>query len=403
MSFINNSTIELPKLENRLCVDLNYSKTCDYTLPEFNININEYNNLVSFKDKIDKIENHKLWDKAKKLSNDYELIHLPNKKIRTESIASYEPLSRSYFKLWEIIKDFNLLNSKDNNEEKMTMVGIAEGPGGFIEAFINYRKEHFNIEDDVFGITLKSINKDIPGWKKTADFLNKNPNVTISYGADGTGNIYNIENIKNFRELVGKNTANFITADGGFDFSIDFNKQEQLSYRLIFCEIVTALTVQKEGGTFICKVFDLYTFITISFIELLQSLYNCVYITKPLTSRPANSEKYIVATGFKGITESYLEELYLVVKKWDIVENINYNISSIFKGPINDKLIKSVNKYNEFNSKLQIENIVKTLDIIKKQSNLSLLNNIISGQSKKALEWCKKYDIKVNYNSNFLK
>ena len=42
MSFINNSTIELPKLENKLCVDLKYSETCDYTLPEFNININEF-------------------------------------------------------------------------------------------------------------------------------------------------------------------------------------------------------------------------------------------------------------------------------------------------------------------------------------------------------------------------
>ena len=50
-----------------------------------------------------------------------------------------------------------------------------------------------------------------------------------------------------------------VTADGGFDFSIDFNKQEQLSYRLIFCEIVTALSVQRIGGHFVCKLFDLYT------------------------------------------------------------------------------------------------------------------------------------------------
>ena len=34
-----------------------------------------------------------------------------------------------------------------------------------------------------------------------------------------------------------QNSMDIITADGGFDFSIDFNKQEQLSNRLIFCEI----------------------------------------------------------------------------------------------------------------------------------------------------------------------
>ena len=403
MSFINNSTIKLPSSKAKVIIDLKYNKDkeCNYMLPEYNININEYKNLVSYKDKIDNIDNHKLWDKAKKLSNDYELIHLPNKKIRTESIASYEPLSRSYFKLWEIIKDFKLLDNNDN--KKLTMVGIAEGPGGFIEAFINYREKYFNIEDDVFAITLKSMNKDIPGWKKASDFLNKHPNITISYGKDGTGNIYNIENIKNFRELVGKNSSDFITADGGFDFSIDFNKQEQLSYRLIFCEIVTALSVQRKGGVFICKVFDLYTFITISFIALLQSLYDTVYITKPLTSRPANSEKYIIAQGFRGIEEDYLEELYLIIQKWSIIDNINYSITNIFKESITPQLKQSINLYNNFNSKLQIENIVKTLDIIKKQSNLSLLNNIISGQANKAVDWCKKYDIKINYNSNFLK
>ena len=35
-----------------------------------------------------------------------------------------------------------------------------------------------------------------------------------------------------------------ITADGGFDFHQDFNNQEKLSHKLIFCEVVTALTIQ---------------------------------------------------------------------------------------------------------------------------------------------------------------
>ena len=30
----------------------------------------------------------------------------------------------------------------------------------------NYRNAYFKIKDDIFGITLKSENKDIPGWKK---------------------------------------------------------------------------------------------------------------------------------------------------------------------------------------------------------------------------------------------
>ena len=77
----------------------------------------------------------------------------------------------------------------------------------------------------------------------------------------------------------------FITADGGFDFSNDFNKQEELSYRIIFCEIVTALATQNINGTFVCKIFDSYTPLTLKFLYLLFNHYEEVYLTKPLTSR----------------------------------------------------------------------------------------------------------------------
>ena len=363
-----------------------------------NINLSEYNNLISYKDKIDELNDHKTWDKSKKLSNDYELIYLPNKKMKCKSIAQYDPLSRSYFKLWEMIKDFNLVGEKN----EYTMAGIAEGPGGFIEAFVNYRKKYFNTQDDVFGITLKSTNKDIPGWKKTKTFLNENPQITISYGKDNTGNLYNLDNIFEFIKLVEPHTIDLVTADGGFDFSIDFNKQEILAYRMIFCEVVTALAVQKKGGTFICKIFDIYTEITIQFIYLLGFFYEEIYITKPYTSRPANSEKYLICKNFKGIDKAYLDDLLKIVKKWEIIENINYHIHSIFDIEKNH-ILNQIIKYNNINSDLQIENIVKTLDIIKNKSDPNLYNKIIKNQTQKALEWCEFYDLDINHKSDFLK
>lgn len=365
------------------------------------INEEEYNNLIINKNKIDNLNNHKLWDRAKKLSNDYELIHLPNKKMKSYSIALYEPLSRSYFKLWEILFDFkfDFLFKK----EKIKMAGLAEGPGGFIEAFVNYRKKKNIDNDNVYGITLKSINKDIPGWKKTRDFLSNNENVVISYGKDNTGNIYNIDNIKSFINLVEKRSVDLVTADGGFDFSINFNKQEQLACRMIYCEIIMNLFLQKEGGSFVCKIFDIYTDITISFIYLLSCCYEKIVIYKPLTSRPANSEKYIVCCNFKSVDDNYLNELLLIIKKWNIVENIDKEVSQIFDiNSIPNDFIDKIKNYNTFNSQQQIDNIKKTLKIIDNQSQLSNLSNIISKQTKLALEWCKKYDIEINTKSTFI-
>ena len=51
-----------------------------------------------------------------------------------------------------------------------------------------------------------------------------------------TGNLYNLEIscILEITFIQKKKNVDVITADGGFDFSIDFNNQEQLSHKLIF-------------------------------------------------------------------------------------------------------------------------------------------------------------------------
>lgn len=364
------------------------------------INEEEYNNLVECKNKIDKLDNTKIWDKAKKISNNYELIYLPNKKYKINSISKYEPLSRSYFKLWEMLTDYNFITEQKN----IKVVCLAEGPGGFIEAIINFRKRKFYHgfrNDHIYAITLKSDNKDIPGWHKAKNFLKKNTNISISYGKDNTGDIYKIENIIHFCSQF-NHDVDFITADGGFDFSYNFNKQEQMSYRIIFCEIVTALTCQKKGGSFICKFFDIYTNITQSLIYLLVSFYEEVYITKPYTSRPANSEKYMVCKNFKGIDNIYLQKLHILVKNLEYIQSKNMIVNQLFETDFSNEIFKVINKINTIYYNEQINNINKTMDIIVKY-NLDEEDNIdFRQQAKLSFSWCKDYKIPINYLSQYL-
>ena len=95
--------------------------------------------LISNKKKeIDNENIQKYWDKMKKIGNPYELIYTSyNKKRKNDSISLYSPISRSYFKLWEIYYSFQLFENKKNN---INFVHLAEGPGGFMEASINYSK-----------------------------------------------------------------------------------------------------------------------------------------------------------------------------------------------------------------------------------------------------------------------
>lgn len=372
-------------------------------------NTKEYQTLINVKNKIDNLEDCKLWDKTKKISNDFELVYLPNKKMKTSSVSKYEPLSRSYFKLWEIINDFNLISQTS----PIKVAGLAEGPGGFIEAIVNYRKKFKDIclHDKIYGITLRSLDKDIPGWNKASNFLKKNRHVEVSYGEDETGNIYKIANIKHFANLfIGNNKADLVTADGGFDFSTNFNKQEHSSLRIIFCEIVTALTIQKRGGSFVCKIYDSYTHMSISFLFLLQCLYEKVNITKPFTSRPANSEKYLVCQHFKGISPDLLTRLHIIVGTWETIENMNEIIYQIIDFNIIPKqFISFIDKYNTSYFNQQKNNIEKTLDFIEQfKENINydmtpFYKQIIKKQVNLAFCWCKKYKCKINYDSEFIK
>ena len=173
---------------------------------------------------------------------------------------------------------------------------LAEGPGGFIEAIANLRKCH---QDIYYGMTILDDKNDpnIPAWKKTEAFLRNNRNVVIETGADKTGNILSLENFVYCKEKYGS-SMELITADGGFDFSLDFNKQEINIANLLFAQIVFALVMQKRGGAFILKIFDCFMQHTVDLLYILSSFYEKVYIMKPQTSRYANSEKYVVCTGF---------------------------------------------------------------------------------------------------------
>jgi 23S rRNA U2552 (ribose-2'-O)-methylase RlmE/FtsJ len=380
--------------------------TLDFNQSLLNIKISEneiMNKILSrYKDLITEINNNKLWEIFKKYINEFELVYLSNYKIL--SISKYIPISRSFFKMWEMLNEYNLLDKYKNINIKTTH--IAEGPGGFIDALIQWRCKYSNTiykKDNINAITLKSTKKDIPGWKKSKNFLKENPNINISYGEDNTGNIYNIRNIDHYVNEIGKDTCDFCTADGGFDYSIDFNHQEQLSYRIILCEILIAISVQKKDGIFICKIFDIYTLFTIKILYILGIFYENVIITKPFLSRPANSEKYIIASGFRGYNDERLvlyNKIYYLIKDWYYNKNENETDENTLNRIINISIprdfINIIINYNIYNTKKQIISLLKAFELINTYNDdKEILDKQILYQIDVAHSWCKKYNIDI--------
>ena len=336
-----------------------------------------------YKDKINEYYKNKLWDKYKKISNEYELVFTsPN---TTSNISKYNPVSRSFFKLWEVLYDFE---DKVMKQRDMKAVFLAEGPGGFTEAFLKKRAA-FN--DECYGITLKSNNnKNIPDWK-----IHQFEKFKVCYGKDGTGNLYNIDNIEHFKDYVGEHACDFITADGGFDFSSDFNNQEDLSIRLILSEVLLALLIQKLGGCFLLKVYDCFNDHTIQIINILKAFYKHIYFIKPLTSRPANSERYLLCTDFhmddaqlyQHVVQSLRQKItHFTGNEKDIVENM----------PVDKGVLYHIVLYNFYYSMRQVYYIQRTINYInffRNKQDDTVLHALLEKHTKKSKDWCGKYNI----------
>jgi len=346
--------------------------------------------LYDMKEKIE--DKEKDWDIFKKYTNPYEYIHtqLPFKR---KCISKYKPISRSYFKMIEIINLFEL----HFDSRPIQSFHLAEGPGGFIEALAGLRKCQY---DKYVGMTILDDNNDpnIPGWKKTEIFLRQNKNVFIETGADKTGNILSLDNYIYCREKYGS-TMDFITADGGFDFSLDFNNQEINIAKLLFAQIVYAISMQKRGGSFVLKIFDTFMQHSIDLLYILSSFYDKVHIIKPHTSRYANSEKYIVCKGFTSIPfEQFAPFVQRAFEKMLLSSNSNTDlyIHRFLNTPISTFFQNKLEEYNAIFGQQQVENIHFTITLIDNKHKQDKIDNLVNANINKCIVWCNKYNILQN-------
>ena len=357
------------------------------------VDMDIYNYLLECKNKIEQVESIKKWDYYKKLSNPYELVskYIKSKNLNL-GIADYSPISRAYYKFWELLLEFELIN---NNSTKITYGALAEGPGGFVEAFSFYRRKYGGFSKDTINcITLKSHSENIPNWKSI-----RGCKYNISWGEDGTGNLYRVRNILNYCSQF-KNKADLVSADGGFDFSNNYYNVESSAQRLIFCEIVTALMILKKGGNFVVKMFDSFNRPSYDLLYILHIYFSEVYLVKPNTSRPANNEKYVVCKYFRGIKGIDIQKLLDIVNLME--QNSSVHISRFLTNEIPIDFIKVLDAYNIYSMKSQIYYILKTLIYVENKLTNNDVNHIIKKQSVYGILWCNKYDFNINKKSRFL-
>jgi 23S rRNA U2552 (ribose-2'-O)-methylase RlmE/FtsJ len=294
-------------------------------------------------------------------------------------------LSRGFYKLWEMLLLFDLIDLK---KDKFVSAHLAEGPGSFIQATIFYRdlycKKGLSKNDKYHAITLHPMDKKeyIPALE--SNFINfyekEKPKRFMLHKtfpkqeAGGSkskddGDLTNPKTLKLFGgDLTQK--ADLITADGGFEW-VNENIQEQEAFKLIIGEIIGAVKIQAKGGNFVCKFFELFTKTSVKILSMLSELYDDIYLVKPLTSRQSNSERYAVCKGFK--YDDTHKDFKNISKKLDTLldtlhKNKDDKIVDIFSDFVPDKnIVHFVTKSNLLVSNNQFENINEMMTFVNRE------------------------------------
>ena len=395
-------TLYTNKLENNLIFSISNYDIIDGNsnnkkkLSKYNRDLNDTLNIE--KNKIDSYYNNNLWDKLKKFSNQYEFIYTTSYVNDYKNIANINPISRSFFKLWEILYDFKFIFP--HNIKNLKTAHIAEGPGGFIECIYKYLvKNKINISTEIHGITLLSGDRNIPKWKIRKNFIDKF-NIKLNNKDDTSGDLYKIDNINTFIKNVSltsdnTNCCDFVTADGGFDFSENYNTQENDFIIFLICEIYIIFNILKDNGNAVIKLYDIYSRNSMKILYILTLFFDEVFIIKPFSSRPANSEKYVLCKSFKMSNEN-LDRYKERFKNIIVTQNLN-----LLDDSIPYKFIKLISEYNKFYTERQILYIRNTLSLIEKINNNEIfdtklfLKELYNTNKKYAVNWCKNYSIVI--------
>jgi len=216
----------------------------------------------------------------------------------------------------------HLLSTAVRPNEPLRWVDIAAGPGGFSE----YGMWRVRRDQDARGKTRvpRTPLTDVPFARvlgvtlsgrddfRAVDFNVDTPIDTFRtiYGPDGTGDLHDPRVTAELHELVMHETegrgVTLVTADGGLDVTGHESEQERLLLPLVLTQLAAGLEVLSVGGTMVCKMFTTTLPVTVRALWLVIAGFEQVTTIKPVTSRPGNSEHYLVARGLCPISREAL-------------------------------------------------------------------------------------------------
>lgn len=340
----------------------------------------DHSSILKKKNDISRFEDANEWELRKKITNPYEAIFSTSDTKSFPSIAMVTPLSRSYFKMVEMVYICGLW-------ESVTMpfisAHVCEGPGGFLQCIVEQAKCKGVQYKNSYAMTLKSTKSQIPGWKRSSRFLKKHSEIQLLYGSDMTGNILSKDNQDFF--CARAKDAMIFTADGGFDFSTDYAKQEENSFLLVLASFYIGLRCLKQGGVIVIKLFDIYSPVMVDLIVGTGATFDSFLVYKPATSRPCNSERYFIGKGYKGmeVAREWIEHLEKAQRK-----HLERPLTRLCDIAGDSPYVTAIKEQIQWQEDLQNKHIERAMCMTKEDIEIYVKDAL-----EKSVEWCTTFSV----------
>ena len=302
---------------------------------------------------------------------------------RLEEYSGIRWIGRAGLKLANMDAVFNLSRSDDTFRDPVdirpfSFCDLAGGPGAFTQ-YLQYRRPR----SDGYGMSLETEKKGCAWDLSQIDTLRFN----VLKGADGSGDL-----IKNYYWTIDEIRKNnpvgvdlvvsdgFIKEDATVTFE-DYLNEEIANLNLLICELGIGLNILKEGRDMVCKVSDTLRPIMAEVLLVLCAAFENVCLFKPMTSRPANAEKYIICksrrrdiAGPLRIFSLYYEQISNGYIASPVLINLSEEGTTLFKLPteFEEKLRRSNNSFIDYqlSELVKIENRIANKRVVIRNLNL---------------------------------
>jgi cap2 methyltransferase len=251
-------------------------------------------------------------------------------KRRTRTEFGMMISTNASLKMYEMIIQMKLISCSTGAVHKLRAFCNAELPGAFIVAINHYVKtmcpetnfdwlgSSYYPDADMSGEALGDQYKIYAGNREHW-LMGPRPNAMPSEAPTVTGDVTDASVVAALSAAVHsrfKDGATLYTSDAGIDVSSDYSKQEELTALLNFGQVLCGILSLAPGGHLVTKQYTFFTSFSRSIVALLATLFDELYVVKPRTSRPVNSEIYLVGKGFRGIASELADALLERIAKY---------------------------------------------------------------------------------------